>query len=203
MTPRSRLVSVDTNPETAAGGRDVIVTRLHRPSHYLAKSRDGGSLEWLPAGLLYRLPRNPSTTGLRGLGRLAFWDHAKTIENRLKAELDIALNPSSISEADRHSGLGVRTNRPRVYIVANPAGGTGGGMFLDLGYLARHVLRQDGIQSSRRRRRVAAAAGEQERHAAASAGQRLRHARRAGAFQPARTRPMKRSLGRAICRCTT
>jgi serine/threonine protein kinase len=143
-TPHLRLLTVDTDPETAAGSRDVILTRLHRPSHYLAKARDGGALDWLPPGLLYRLPRNPCTTGLRGLGRLAFWDHAKAIETRLKAELEAALNPAALSEADRRTGLGLRTNRPRVYIVANSAGGTGGGMFVDLGYLARHVLRKLG-----------------------------------------------------------
>jgi serine/threonine protein kinase len=143
-TPQLRLLSVDTDPETAAGGRDVILTRMYRPSHYLTKSRDGGGLDWLPGGLLYRLPRNPSTTGLRGLGRLAFWDHSKTIEDRLRTELQAVLSPAALSEAERRTGAGIRTNRPRVYIIANPAGGTGGGMFLDMGYLARHVLRKLG-----------------------------------------------------------
>jgi serine/threonine protein kinase len=146
-TPNLRLLSVDTEFETGSGNRDIILARLHRPSHYLAKARDGGALDWLPAGLLYRLPRNPTTTGLRGLGRLAFWDHAKAIEARLKADLEAVLNPAAISEADRRTGLGLRTNRPRVYVVANPAGGTGGGMFLDMGYLARHVLRKLGYSN--------------------------------------------------------
>ncbi len=142
--PHLRLLTVDTDPETANGSRNVILARLYRPSHYLAKGREGGVLDWLPPGLLYRLPRNPSTTGLRGLGRLAFWDHAKAIENRLQADLEAVLAPAALSDADRRTGLGVRTNRPRVYVVANPAGGTGGGMFVDLGYLARHVLRKLG-----------------------------------------------------------
>jgi hypothetical protein len=142
--PHVRLLSIDTDPETATGNRDMLLAKLYRPSHYLIKFRDAGGLDWLPPGLLYRLPRNPSTTGLRALGRLAFWDHAKAIEQRLTAELTAALAPAAIAEADRRTGLGVRTNRPRVYVVATPAGGTGGGMFLDVAYLARHVLRKLG-----------------------------------------------------------
>ena len=38
----------------------------------------------------------------------------------------------------------LRTNRPRAYVVAGLAGGTGGGMCLDLAYLIRHELRQVG-----------------------------------------------------------
>jgi serine/threonine protein kinase len=135
-----RLLSVDTDPEVARSGGDLLI-RMHRPSHYLAKFRDAGGLDWLPPGILYRLPRNPVTNGLRGLGRLAFLDNVRSIESRLKAELQAATDPAALAEADRRTRLGVRTNRPRVYVVATPAGGTGGGMFLDFAYLARHVLR--------------------------------------------------------------
>ncbi|HEY1378302.1 MAG TPA: tubulin-like doman-containing protein, partial [Gemmataceae bacterium] len=143
--PHLRLFTVDTDPDASHGcPRDVLVTRLYRPSHYLARARDGAGLDWLPSGLLYRLPRNPSTAGLRALGRLAFWDHARTVEQRLRVELEAALEPDAIAEADRRTGLGVRSNRPRVYVVTTPAGGTGGGMFLDMAFLAKHVLRKMG-----------------------------------------------------------
>jgi serine/threonine protein kinase len=140
--PHVRLMTIDTDP--AIGGKDAVLCKLYRPSHYLARARDCGGLDWLPHGLLYRLPRNPCTTGLRGLGRLAFWDNARMIEARLKAELQAAVDPAALAEADRRTGLGLRINRPRVYVVTSPAGGTGGGMFIDLAYLARNLLRQLG-----------------------------------------------------------
>jgi serine/threonine protein kinase len=143
--PQVRFLTVDTDADAVSQyGRDVLVTKLHRPSHYLAKAKDGGGLDWLPPGLLYRLPRNPVTNAHRGLGRLAFFDYAREIEQRLKAELDAALVPDALIEADRRTKLGIRTNRPRVYIVATPAGGTGGGMALDMAYLARHLQRKLG-----------------------------------------------------------
>src|SRR5262249_5458684 len=42
------------------------------------------------------------------------------------------------------TGLTLRTNRPRVYIVAGLAGGTGSGMALDVAYTVRAKLKQFG-----------------------------------------------------------
>jgi len=142
--PNIRLLTIDTDAESLPRGRDSIHVRMHRPSHYLSKANDAGGLEWLPHGLLYRLPRNPVTTGLRGLGRLAFWDHAAALERRIRLELESVLLPTALPEADRHTRLGLRKTHPRVYLVANPAGGTGGGMILDLAYLTRHSMRKLG-----------------------------------------------------------
>src|SRR5206468_9536218 len=41
-------------------------------------------------------------------------------------------------------GLGLRSNRPRAYLITGLGGGTGGGMFLDLAFLIRHELRSVG-----------------------------------------------------------
>ena len=46
--------------------------------------------------------------------------------------------------ADKTTRLGLRTNRPRVYIIAGLAGGTGSGMFIDLAYAIHRQLRQLG-----------------------------------------------------------
>ncbi len=153
--PHLRLITLDTDPGAGRGNssdsqrptpRDHLLARLHRPSHYLNKGRDSGVPveSWLEPSLVYRLPRNPLTEGRRGLGRLAFWDNFRPIEQRLRAELTACLDPAALAEADRLTGLGLRSNRPRVYIVASLAGGTGSGMFLDLAYLARHLLRKLG-----------------------------------------------------------
>ena len=94
---------------------------------------------------LYKLPRNPgSANGVRAFGRLALFDHYRTIAQRLRQEIETFLTDDPLLQADQATKLGLRTNRPRAYVVAGLAGGTGSGMFLDLAYLVRHELRQVG-----------------------------------------------------------
>ena len=99
---------------------------------------------WFDSQTLYKIPRNPATVGLRALGRLAFLDHYRVFAEKLLANLDACAHPDALSAADRSTRLGLRTNRPRVYVIAGLGGGTGGGMFLDAAYAARHKLRQMG-----------------------------------------------------------
>jgi serine/threonine protein kinase len=157
--PHLRFLLIDTDPEvirTATRGHpstsltagDVVLAPLNRPSYYL-KARDGRpNLEsWLNPKLLYRIPRSQVTTGVRALGRLAFCDNYRSIVRRLQLELETALDPASLTNAARHTGLGIRGNRPRIYIIAGLAGGTGSGMFLDVAYTARALLRQMGYEA--------------------------------------------------------
>jgi hypothetical protein len=154
--PNIRLLLIDTDMETtkaatqgpassALSVMDVLLTPLRRPSHYL-KARSGRPKveTWLDPRMLYRIPRSQMTSGVRALGRLAFFDHQRTIVRRMQAELDACLNPNALPMAARQSQLGVRSNRPRVYIVTSLAGGTGSGMFLDLAYNVRQQLKQIG-----------------------------------------------------------
>src|SRR5205814_3483673 len=53
----------------------------------------------------------------------------------------------ALADAAKHTGLGLRTNRPRVYVVAGLGGGTGSGTFLDLAYLARQRLARLGYEA--------------------------------------------------------
>jgi hypothetical protein len=41
----------------------------------------------------------------------------------------------------------MRSNRPRVYLVAGLGGGTGSGMVLDLAYAVRHRLKRLGYEN--------------------------------------------------------
>ena len=152
--PHLRMLFLDTDSETlhaatSSGGLDpaeVIPARLNRPAHYLKPRRNGKSLieGWFDPQTLYKIPRNPATVGLRTLGRLAFLDHYRTFTEKLLASLESCTHPDALATADRTTRLGVRTNRPRVYVAAGLGGGTGGGMFLDAAYAARHKLRQLG-----------------------------------------------------------
>jgi serine/threonine protein kinase len=154
--PSLRLLLLDTDPDAGRdAGRDppdeallpqeVFLTPLNRPAHYL-KSREGRVAidSWLDTKMLYRIPRGRVTLGVRALGRLAFCDNYRTLVRRLHAELAACLDPAALQDADRRTGLGVRSTRPRVYIVTGLAGGTGSGMFIDLAYAIRAQLRQLG-----------------------------------------------------------
>ena len=94
--------------------------------------------------MLYRIQRNLTTGGLRTLGRLAFIDNYRSVLQKLRGDLEAVLDPAALDKAARQTGLKLRTNRPRVYVVASLGGGTGGGMFIDLAYVVRGQLRQLG-----------------------------------------------------------
>ncbi|HZY84233.1 MAG TPA: tubulin-like doman-containing protein [Gemmataceae bacterium] len=156
LLPQLRLLLLDTDPEVvraATRGRpgaalaaaDVVLAPLNRPSYYL-KHRDGRPplSAWLNPRMLYRIPRSQVTTGVRALGRLAFCDNYRMLAARLRRELEAALEPAALTGAAKQTGLGLRTNRPRVYVVTSLAGGTGSGMFLDLAYTVRALLKQLG-----------------------------------------------------------
>ena len=157
--PSLRLLHVDTDPQVikcAIRGRDqvalrsneVLLARLHRPSHYLRPREGTSGLEsWLPAKMLYRMPRQQTAAGMRALGRLAFVDNYKMIARRLEMELEACCGKQNLEKAVRETGLDIRTAAPRVYIVTSLADGTGSGMFLDLVVLVRQKLKELGYAS--------------------------------------------------------
>ena len=153
--PTVRLLYIDTDPEsiqsatepTAASPLDpneVFPARLNRPAHYLKPRRHGRSIieGWFDPQLLYRIKAgNPSTQGLRSLGRLAFCDHYRVLEQKLRDDLEAITRTEAMDHAEIHCQLALRNNRPRVYVVAGLGGGTGSGMFIDVAFAVRHRLR--------------------------------------------------------------
>jgi serine/threonine protein kinase len=155
--PNVRLLYIDTDPQRvreatlgdpdmALTDQEVILARLNRPFHYLKPARGRPAVDsWLNLKMLYRIPREQSSTeGIRALGRLAFVDNYPQIASRLQAQLEACTAASALSTAREQTQLGLRTNRPRVYVIASLAGGTGGGMFLDAAYVVRAKLRRMG-----------------------------------------------------------
>ncbi len=158
VLPNVRFLLLDADPdelsqategesETALTDRETLLTRLQRPAQYLRHGRERLELEqWMPMGMLQRLPREQTTPGgWRALGRLAFATNFPAINARLLAELEACRAPEALEAAAKNTGLGKRTNWPRVYVVASLGGGTGGGMFLDVAYAVRNRLRQLGF----------------------------------------------------------
>jgi serine/threonine protein kinase len=159
-TAALRLLYLDTDAdETRAALRgtggsalvqgEALAVKLNRPSHYL-RVRDRRDTRprldgWFDKQMLYRITRTQRTGGVRALGRLAFCDNYAAIARRLREELTACAEADRLNTADHATGLGIRRFRPRVYVVANLAGGTGSGMFLDLAYVTRHLLRRLGL----------------------------------------------------------
>jgi serine/threonine protein kinase len=155
--PHIRLLHLDTDPEAAGPAapgepdavlapEEVVLARFQRPSHYLKRQKERQELEeWLPLATLMRLPREQVTAaGWRALGRLAFISAYPAISARLREELEACTVPAALTAAEQRTGLGLRTTRPRCYVVTSLAGGTGGGMFLDVAYALRRLLYQLG-----------------------------------------------------------
>jgi hypothetical protein len=162
--PHVRTVYIDTDPAAADAATrptddpdlrplpaDAVVSApLNRAAYYLRPRNNGRALieGWFDPSVLYRLPRTPVTTGLRALGRLAFCDHYRAVMQKVQAELDAALDPAALAAARTECGADLRTNRPRVYVVAGLGGGTGGGMAFDLAYAVKHRLRRIGYPAA-------------------------------------------------------
>ncbi len=157
--PNVRFLLVDADPEelreatqgeadTALRESETFLTRLQRPANYLKQGTERQSLErWLNMNLLTRLPRDQTMPGgWRILGRLALASNYTTFATRVRAELEACTRAEALAAAQRRTSLGLRSNRPRVYVVASLAGGTGGGMFLDTAYALRHALKQLGYR---------------------------------------------------------
>jgi hypothetical protein len=152
--PHIRWLYLDTDQDAArmasaaeTPGRlqhaEVLPTKLNRPRHYLRTLSGRPSIDtWFDMKMLYRIPRTLQTMGMRALGRLAFIDNYRAITRRLLADLQACAQPDALASAASQTGLGVRTNQPKIYVVAGLAGGTGGGMFLDTAYVVRHLLQQ-------------------------------------------------------------
>ncbi len=155
--PQIRLVSLDTDPEAferasrepdaVLSPDEFLLTPFHRPSHYLKRPREREELErWLPLAPLANVPRGQtSAAGWRALGRLAFVSSAPAVTTRLRDELEACANPEALEAVARRTGLGLRTTRPRIYVVTSLTGGTGGGLFIDLALALRQTLRQLGL----------------------------------------------------------
>jgi serine/threonine protein kinase len=154
--PNVGLLYLDTDPDgpsaatrptqgAALAGSEILMARLNRFIHY-QKPREGRPRIdiWFNTNMLHRIPRNLTTDGLRALGRLAFIDNYRLIAGRLREVLEACLEPESLAAAGKKTGLQVRSNRPRVYVVASLSGGTGSGMCIDLAYTIHGILKQSG-----------------------------------------------------------
>ncbi len=153
--PHIRLLHVDTDPEgyeystrvpdSLLSPGEALVTPFQRTSFYLQQRRQREDIEqWMPLSQLSTVPRGQTSAGgWRALGRLAFVTCA-AVPARLRQELEACCEEKSLQEVVRRTALGLRSTRPRAYVVTSLAGGTGSGMFLDMASALRRELKQLG-----------------------------------------------------------
>ncbi|MBI3412413.1 MAG: protein kinase [Planctomycetes bacterium] len=149
--PLLRFLCVDTDPEAAQsacrGAPDVALTRnefFHLPLQPVANYRRRNLehlSEWLPREKIYAMPRSLQTQGSRALGRLAFTDNQQRLLARLRREVQEITNPEAIYRSVTDTGLALRDNAPRLYVIG-AAGGGSSGLLPDLGYAVRRMLAQ-------------------------------------------------------------
>ena len=122
---------------------ELLGVPLRRPQDYRSVSRD--LLRWLSRRWLYNIPRSLKTEGLRPLGRLALVDHAEDVIGRMHHAMVTATSEDAQQQSQEVVGLKFEPHAMRVVVIASISGGTGGGIVVDLGYLARNLLGQLGL----------------------------------------------------------
>jgi serine/threonine protein kinase len=127
-------------PEVALKSNEVHHLPLQPVSHYRRRQLDHLG-DWLPREKLYAMPRGLKTQGSRALGRLAFTDNYHRLLARVKREIQQCAHPDVLYHSVNQTGLALRDNIPRVYVIA-AAGGGGSGLLVDLGYNLRRLLQQ-------------------------------------------------------------
>ncbi len=152
--PHIKTYCIDTDPQTppmmvgtpTAASEEVIVTKLNRPTRYIRPRDTLPPVEsWLDTNILYRMPRTFETNGIRAFGRLAFIEYSRGIASRIRRDLEHITAPETMTEAEQHTSLKLRSNFPRVYVICSLSGGTGSGMFIDLAYVVKQQLRDIGF----------------------------------------------------------
>ncbi|MFO0814497.1 MAG: tubulin-like doman-containing protein [Gemmatales bacterium] len=148
--PLMSMLAVDTDPTPpqvpTLGQRlaeDFVHMPLSRPARYIRSKDELPPVEgWLDSNLLYRMPRNLVTNGIRSFGRLAFIEHHAVFMTRLEREIKRMLKEEPGIEAAQLTGQKLRKLEPLIYLVTHLGGGTGSGMLLDCAMIAHTVMKK-------------------------------------------------------------
>ena len=152
--PIFRFLQVDVDREDLRRARqgdaaecldvaETLLTPLHLPEHYRTESKN--LLRWLNRRWLYGIPRSLLTEGLRPLGRLALVDNAAEVLSHVRDLLGQITDAAAVEKTAHVTGAGIRDTTPRVFVLASIAGGSGGGMVMDMAYAVRQALQELGL----------------------------------------------------------
>lgn len=127
-------------PELACTAEELYHLALQPISNYRRRNLES-LYEWLPQEKLFSLPRSLQTAGGRALGRLAFVDHQMRLFGKVKQAVQKVMHPDALYRSVSQTGLALRDNRPRIYVIGS-AGGGGSGLLTDIGFGLRRLLQQ-------------------------------------------------------------
>ncbi|WP_419189103.1 protein kinase domain-containing protein [Stieleria marina] len=143
-TAAFHTVFIDTHEDAARSLRRFEETEKRPTIRSLATTlrtaneyREGGmsSMRSMSRRWIYNIPRSGCTEGMRPLGRLAMMDHWNKIREAIQ---------DAINNLKKSSGEEI----PGVYVVGSIAGGTGGGMYLDIVHVLRRMLDDAGLEQT-------------------------------------------------------
>ena len=138
--PEAVQAALRGTPDVAFSRNEVYHLPLQPVGNYRRRMLDY-LCEWLPREKLYAMPRSLQAQGSRALGRLAFVDNHLRLLARVRREVQRASHPDSLYQSVSQTGLALRDNVPRIYVIA-AAGGGSSGFLVDLGYGLRRLLQQ-------------------------------------------------------------
>lgn len=115
---------------------------LRKPEAYRDSQRDFS--KWLNRRWIYNVPKSLQTEGLRPLGRLALIDNFDSLWSQLKQKLEQITSKDAIAQTISRLELEPSELAPRVVVVGAISGGIGSGAILDLAYLAKLLLMEQG-----------------------------------------------------------
>jgi hypothetical protein len=122
------------------------------PSDYIHRINDVPHIkEWLnTTGEIGKLgTMNTGAGQIRPAARLAFFHNYDEIVYKLSSAKSTITDSRSINIVkDKHNIKNVNTEKINVYVITSVSGGTGSGMFIDFGFLIRHLFRNQAISSS-------------------------------------------------------
>lgn len=122
------------------------------PSDYIHRINDVPHIkEWLStSGEIGKLgTMNTGAGQIRPAARLALFHNYDEIVYKLTSAKSTITDSRSINVVkEKHNIKNVNTEKINVYVITSISGGTGSGMFLDLGFMIRHLFRNQAISSS-------------------------------------------------------
>jgi serine/threonine protein kinase len=140
-TDRAQLRTAQQGePGEALDAQETLLAPLRPTEQYRDQSK--AILRWLDRRWLYGIPRSLQTEGRRPLGSLALVDNSAAILARIRECLSQITDPDAKAGTTAKTGLRLRDDTPRIFIVASIAGATGGGMLAGIAYAVRQVLEE-------------------------------------------------------------
>lgn len=122
------------------------------PSDYIHRINDVPHIkDWLSTtGEIGKLgTMNTGAGQIRPAARLALFHNYDEIVYKLTSAKSTITDSRSINVVkEKHNIKNVNTEKINVYVITSISGGTGSGMFLDLGFMIRHLFRNQAISSS-------------------------------------------------------